>query len=48
MIEFESSEYTVVEDESSVTICLRTSHGNDEPVIVTIREQHITTSGEYK
>ena len=46
IVEFESSEYTVREDEGTVTYCLTTNHGHDEPVIVTVSERHVTTSGK--
>ena len=46
IIDFEVSEYTVVEDESVVMLCLRTNHGNDEPVTVIIHSINVATSGK--
>ncbi|CAI8033561.1 FRAS1-related extracellular matrix protein 2, partial [Geodia barretti] len=48
IIDFVASEYTVSEDESVVSICLRTNTGIDEPVNVIITTRHISTSdGDY-
>ena len=45
-MEFEVPEYTVIENEGSVAVCLRTNIGNDEPINVIVSTSHIATSGE--
>ena len=45
MIDFEAPEYTVVEDAGNVSLCLRTSTGNVEPVTIVFYSRHVTTSG---
>ena len=45
VVDFEAPEYTVSEDGGSVSVCLRTSTGNAEPVTVVFSTRHVTTSG---
>ena len=45
VIDFEAPEYTVSENGGSVSVCLRTSTGNAEPVTVVFSTRHVTTSG---
>jgi hypothetical protein len=49
VIDFEAPEYTVSENGGSVSVCLRTSTGNAEPVTVVFSTRHVTTSdGDYR
>ncbi|CAI8033565.1 FRAS1-related extracellular matrix protein 2, partial [Geodia barretti] len=48
IVEFEVSEYTVVENEGTVAVCLRTNIGNDAPINVIVSTSNVATSdGDY-